>query len=89
VRRSAAGDFGATAGSTATDTSPFNSSCPGALFSGQDAGKLTTTAQKIFANTGPVDNGFGTLIVMAAISAFPESHNDYTDTLFFVATGTF
>ena len=39
--------------------------------------------------TGPVQNGYSTLRIKAAISPTTPAHNDYSDLLTFVTTGTF
>ncbi len=89
---SASTDFGidttTPAGSSATSTSPFNTNCTN-VASPQSVGALTTSAQTILSNTGPVSGSFATYRIKAAISATIKAHSDYTDTLTFVATGTF
>jgi hypothetical protein len=54
-----------------------------------NVGPLTATPTPIWITTGPVTNGFYQLNVAAAVSGSTRSHNDYVDTLTFVATGTF
>lgn len=50
----------------------------------------TNTAMEILNSTNlPVNAGRAQIIVNAAISAATPAHNDYTDTLTFIATGTF
>ncbi len=51
---------------------------------------LTSTAANILNSGGaPVSGGHAEIIVNAAISSTTPAHNDYTDEIFFVATGTF
>ena len=51
---------------------------------------LTTTGENILNSAGaPLSAGHAEVIVNAAISATTISHSDYTDTLTFIATGTF
>lgn len=75
------------AGATPARAAPFNgASCTS---SGHDVGALTTAAQNVWTLATPSQNAFFRLYVKAAISATVPAHNDYTDTLTFVATGTF
>lgn len=75
------------AGAVPTRVSPFaGASCTS---SGHDVGALTTSAQNVWTLSGPSQNAFFRMYVKAAISATVPAHNDYTDTLTFVATGTF
>jgi DNA-binding beta-propeller fold protein YncE len=88
---SAGGDSGrdttTPAGATPSRSSPFNgASCTS---SGHDVGALTTSAQNIWTITGASQNAFARLYVKAAIGATTIAHNDYTDTLTFVGTGTY
>lgn len=88
---SAGGDSGkdstTPAGATPARASPFNgASCTS---SGHDVGALTTAAQNVWTLATPSQNAFFRMYVKAAISATVPAHNDYTDTLTFVATGTF
>jgi hypothetical protein len=51
---------------------------------------LSTTAAAIINTSGaPISGGSAQIAVQAAISGVTPAHNDYTDTLTFVATGTF
>lgn len=68
--------------------SPFNSTCANDVAAGS-VGALTTGAQTIWHVTGPTSNAFQNIVVKAAISGTTKAHTDYTDTLTFVATGTF
>ncbi|HEV7702243.1 MAG TPA: hypothetical protein VGO63_02255 [Candidatus Paceibacterota bacterium] len=74
---------------TLAKVAPFASTCtttPGS----NSVGALTTSAQTIY-NTGgaAIVGGRGEIIVDAAISNTTPAHNDYSDTLTFIATGTF
>lgn len=51
---------------------------------------LTTAAANILDTTSaPISAGRAQITVAAAISALTDAHDDYTDTLTFIATGTF
>jgi hypothetical protein len=50
---------------------------------------LTTTGENILSTTAPVAAAHAEIAVNAAISGTTVAHSDYTDTLTFVATGTF
>jgi YVTN family beta-propeller protein len=67
---------------------PFIASCPTDSATGS-VGALTTTPQTVWAVTGGVTNAFYNLVIKAAISSTTPAHNDYADTLTFIATGTF
>jgi len=55
-----------------------------------DVGDLTTTGDIIFDTNGaPIASGRGTIAVNASITIAQPAHNDYTDALTFIATGTF
>lgn len=55
-----------------------------------DVAALSTTPANIFDTNGdPVSGGRGQIAVNASIAAIQPAHADYTDTLTFVATGTF
>jgi hypothetical protein len=76
----------ATAG-TLTKVSPFDGTCTTSSFT---VGTLTTGAQTIFNTSGnPIDGGRAQIRAAASISSLTEAHNDYTDTLTLIATGTF
>lgn len=76
------------AGNAPTRLAPFNASCAADTAAGS-VGALTTSAQNVWTTVGPVSNGFYDLVIKAAISGTTPAHNDYADTLTFVATGTF
>ncbi|MEK7546429.1 MAG: hypothetical protein AAB554_05165 [Patescibacteria group bacterium] len=73
-----------------TEVSPFDNADCTADEQTPSVGGLTTSAQNLV-NTGgnPISVGRVQVTVAAAISAITEAHNDYTDTLTFIATGTF
>lgn len=51
---------------------------------------LSTTAQTIVdTNSDPVAGGHGSIMIKASVSGITPAHNDYGDTLTFIATGTF
>jgi len=51
---------------------------------------LSTTGENIFDTNGaPITGGRGQISVNASISGITDAHADYTDTLTFIATGTF
>jgi len=50
---------------------------------------LTTTSAAIVSTTAPVADAVAEVAVNTAISGVTPAHNDYTDTLTFIATGTF
>lgn len=53
------------------------------------SGTLSNSAQTIVSTTAGISGGRAEVFVKAAISAVTPAHNDYTDTLTFVATATF
>lgn len=69
--------------------SPYNSgSC--ALNTLSDVQGLTTTGEDILNSGGaPVSGGHAEVVVSAEITTATVAHNDYEDTLTFIATGTF
>ncbi len=74
---------------TLNKVSPFNSTCT-TTPSGNSVGAVTTSAQNIVnSNSLPISAGRAEIMVDAAISGTQPAHNDYTDTLTFIATGTF
>lgn len=75
-------------GNAPTRQAPFNGSCAADTAAGS-VGALTTSAQNVWTTAGVVANGFYNLVLKAAISGTTAAHNDYTDTLTFVATATF
>lgn len=76
---------------TLTKVAPFDQTC-GTTPSSNTVGAVTTSAQTIY-KTGvtpaPIAGGRGEIMVNAAISAVTPAHTDYSDTLTFIATGTF
>ena len=79
----------ATTGS-ATATSPFNNAICDQTPVGNIVGGLTGTAQNLLnTNSAEIAGMRAEIMVDAAISALTAAHNDYTDTLKFIATGTF
>jgi hypothetical protein len=86
------GGSGNSFGAAVTATSPFDGggTCVASSTSGQLAGKLTTTASPVLsASGGPSSASFATLYLKAAATAMTPAHNDYFDSLTFIATGTF
>ena len=74
---------------TFTAVAPFASSCTGNT-EGNTVGGFDGTAQTIY-NTGgaAISVGRAMIAVQASIDTLTAAHNDYTDTLTFIATGTF
>jgi len=72
---------------TATGGYDVSATCTATLDGLSDA--LTTSAQSIIASTAAVDGGRAEVFVKAAISSLTPAHDDYQDTLTFIATGTF
>ena len=74
---------------TLTKASPFNGTCT-TTPAGNAIPQLTTSTQTIY-NTAsaPISGGRGEIMVDAAISTATVAHADYTDTLTFIALGTF
>ena len=75
-------------GATPAAASPFIASCAENTAAGS-VGALTTSPQAVWAASGPVSNAYYNMIIKAEISGTTPAHNDYADTLTFVATGTF
>src|SRR3989344_5873752 len=73
-------------GATPLASSPFASSCS---TSAHNVGGLTSSAQNLWTLSTSSQNAFARLFLKAAISATTPAHNDYTDTLTFVASGTY
>lgn len=69
---------------------PYNTGSCALNTNTNDVQALTTTGEDIL-NTGgaPVSGGHAEVVVNAAITTATVAHNDYTDTLTFIATGTF
>lgn len=71
------------------DTAYTTSSCS-ANANNNDIEALTTTGENILNSAGaPFTGGHADVIVNGAIATGTAAHNDYTDTLTFIATGTF
>ena len=70
-----------------TAASPFNGSC--AVNAANHVGAVTTSIQNLLTSSGPVADGISEVYASAAISAATPAHNDYADTLTFIATATF
>jgi len=88
---SAGGDSGRDSttpvGAAPSRVAPFNgASCTS---TGHDVGALTTSPQNVWTVAGVSQNAFFRLYIKAAISGTVPAHADYSDTLTFVATGTF
>jgi hypothetical protein len=67
---------------------PYNTdSCATNSLNGVQA--LTTTGENIISSATPFNGGHAEVLVHGAISTGTVAHNDYTDTLTFIATGTF
>lgn len=75
-------------GGTLAASAPFNGACLDSTAAGT-VGALTTSAQNVWSVNDAVSNGYWKLFIKAAISGTQPAHNDYTDTLTFIATGTF
>lgn len=75
-------------GGTVATTSPYGSTCAS---DGQtpSVGLLSSTAVNLLTSTAPMSSWRTQLTVAAAITAVQAAHSDYTDTLTFIATGTF
>jgi len=74
---------------TLSASTPFASSCA-ANSETNSVGGLTTSAQTIL-NTAnaPNSGGRAQIAVSAAVASTTPAHNDYTDVLTFIATGTY
>jgi hypothetical protein len=73
-------------GSTPVAASPFNGTCTS---TDHNIGALTTSPQTVWSIAGASQNAYFRLYVKAGVSGTVPAHNDYTDSLTFVATGTF
>lgn len=74
-------------GATPVRSAPFNgASCSS---SGHDIGALTTAFQNIWTVSAASQNAFVRVYVKAVISPTTPAHNDYSDTLTFIVTGTY
>jgi sugar lactone lactonase YvrE len=91
------GDSGYDAGLTPASTSPDASAglldvaaCTSSVSSGAESvAALTVAPQEAWRVAGVASNAFAAMRVKAAISATQPAHNDYSDSLTFVATATF
>ncbi len=79
----------ATAGLTGFSRAGSYNSGTCALNTLSDVKALSTTDANIISTTGPFTGGHAEVVVSAAISTSTVAHNDYADTLTFIATGTF
>jgi hypothetical protein len=74
---------------TFTPVAPFDGSCTGNT-EGNTVGGFDGTPQDILNSAGaPIAVGRAMIAVQASIDALTAAHNDYTDVLTFIATGTF
>lgn len=91
------GDFGTDAGLTPVSTAPTaisgaygTGTCSPSASSGEEGiAALSQTATEVWRVPGVTSNAFAAMRVKVAISATQPAHQDYTDTLTFVATATF
>ena len=67
---------------------PFSTSCPGNT-EGNTVLGFDGTSQTIYSSDGPVSFARMMMALQASIDNATAAHNDYTDTLTFIATGTF
>lgn len=75
---------------TLAKASPYNAGSCATNTETNDIQGLTTTGENILNSSGaPIAGGHAEIAVNAAISGVTVAHADYTDTLTFVATGTF
>lgn len=74
------------AGNAPTSSSPYNVTCTASTLT---VGLLDGTGRPVMTVLGPVGNAYERLFIKAMIDATQEAHNDYTDTLTFLAAGTF
>ncbi|MBU1034697.1 hypothetical protein KKD42_02775 [Patescibacteria group bacterium] len=77
------------AGNMPTSTTPYNGNSMTCDPTSLDVGLVDGTAREIVQIAGPVGNAYTTIYVKAIIDSTQPAHNDYTDTLTFIATGTF
>ncbi len=77
------------AGNAPGAVAPYNATCTASTSIGLSLGELSTTTSSVMTGGGVAQNAFATLRIKALISAVTPAHNDYRDTLTFVATGTF
>jgi hypothetical protein len=75
---------------TLAKAAPYNAGACATNTETNDIQGLTTTGENILNSSGaPIAGGHAEIAVNAAISGVTVAHSDYTDTLTFVATGTF
>ncbi len=75
---------------TLDDEGEYNADTCAANSETNDTGSLSTTPESIFdTNGGSVTGGRGQISVNASISSITPAHTDYSDTITFIATGTF
>ena len=73
-------------GASPVRTAPFNGTCDATT---HNIGGLTGSTQTLWTLAGPSQNAFARIYLKAGISPTTEAHDDYTDTLTFIATGTY
>lgn len=94
------GGTGKTSGGTLTIDTEFDgvaTTCQGPTAGGVNyttddtlkGGEISTSNEQIWSVNGPVTDAFANLIIMTAITAETEAHDDYSDTLTFTAVATF
>lgn len=69
-------------------SSTYNTTCALSSSSNSIVG-LSTTATDLVSSTVPVSNAHAEVVVNAAISGTQAAHDDYTDTLTFIATASY
>ncbi|KKS25865.1 MAG: hypothetical protein UU87_C0009G0005 [Parcubacteria group bacterium GW2011_GWA2_42_11] len=75
---------------TLAKASPYDTGTCATNSETNDIQGLTTTGENILnTSTAPIAGGHAEIAVNAAISGVTVAHSDYTDTLTFIATGTF
>jgi hypothetical protein len=75
---------------TFDDEGPYDGDTCAANSETNNVQQLTTTGEVILdTNNAAVDAGRAQISVQASITSVQPAHNDYTDTLTFIATGTF
>lgn len=68
---------------------PYNSGTCATNSETNDVQGLTSTGEDILSASGAVTSAHAEIAVQAAIASTTGSHSDYTDTLTFIATGTY
>ncbi|MEA3249154.1 MAG: hypothetical protein U9Q03_02245 [Patescibacteria group bacterium] len=74
------------AGASPSAQSPFSSTCNSTT---HNVGVLTTGTQTVWSISGPSQNAFARVFMKAAIAGATPAHDDYTDTVTFIATATY